>query len=927
MTEDLKKYKLYFLQLKYTHIINIIRNIENHYTILKQLNLLNADQLLEFSNKIYNIIKNINTLYNQHVNTYFNNYNTEIDKLVTSISHLSNSEILKILSYYETDMLSNLFDDNYNIIKDLIKNYGYVNINDMLKLLYPTINLSGCKNIINELNYITIPINFTIVSINTDKGDYYWNIPTKYSEEDILEKKRELGIKIGTEYICITIIFKIDHFSNRHKTSQIESPILHKIKTYIISKLEHTNDINLVKTFIRHDYLGNIYCMDSDTYINIINKFIIQYTKLSESTFVNIMKDFVSTDNVNYIYKIISTLLLGSDDMIDISGLLLGLIKEKNNKINNVNLYDFIFNNLTYHLQSKIKKSNINIKQSVNKLKQITMEDIDYKKLLIINKYIPNYVKSQVLDKIEEMKLANNEYYKQLLYVKTILYYPWSSSDELYENLRKNSAIAMTYLNTVETKLHNACYGHTDAKKLLLQVIAKWISNPSSNGTCFGLVGPPGVGKTLLAKSVSNALDIPFAQITLGGQNDGEILHGHGYTYSGSQPGLIIKKMVEMGKSRCIIYFDELDKTCSKHGSLNEITSILIHLTDPNMNKTFQDRFFQGIEFPLDKVIMIFSYNDSKLVDPILLDRLKEIKVHPYTLEDKLHICQKHLIKEIANSVSMNEIVSINNTNLQYIIDNYTNEAGVREIKRQLENIFMNLNIDRIYKRNLFKKDIKKISLMQKHIINILKAPDMNRRDIHSTNMVGIINGMYATSSGDGGITPIQIYPNTQTNNNKYEIKMTGKQGDTMKESVICSLTTALEWLKMKGYNVDELITQNVKNGFHVHTPDGATSKDGPSAGCAFTCAFISRILNRPIKNNIAMTGEVELTGKVSKIGGLEYKLQGAKKSGVNIAYVPLENKKDIDDIIEKYKQLFCKDFQVKMFSSIDEIIEEILCH
>ena len=180
--------------------------------------------------------------------------------------------------------------------------------------------------------------------------------------------------------------------------------------------------------------------------------------------------------------------------------------------------------------------------------------------------------------------------------------------------MRNNNTKAMNYLDKVETTLQTSCYGHGEAKILLLQMIAKWISNSSAGGTCFGLVGPPGVGKTLLAKSVSKALNIPFAQITLGGQNDGELLHGHGYTYSGSQPGMIIKKMVEMGKSRCILYFDELDKTCSKHGNINEITSILIHLTDPNMNKTFQDRFFQGVEFPLDKVIMIFSYNDSKIV-------------------------------------------------------------------------------------------------------------------------------------------------------------------------------------------------------------------------------------------------------------------------------------------------------------------------
>jgi ATP-dependent Lon protease len=144
----------------------------------------------------------------------------------------------------------------------------------------------------------------------------------------------------------------------------------------------------------------------------------------------------------------------------------------------------------------------------------------------------------------------------------------------------------------------------------------------------------------------------------LGGQNDGEILHGHGYTYSGSQPGLIIKKMTEMGKSRCVLYFDELDKTCNKNGKINEITSILIHLTDPNMNKTFQDRFFQGIEFPLDKVIMIFSYNDSSLVDPILLDRLKEIKVSPYTLEDKLKTCIDSVINSLKESIK-DDVISV----------------------------------------------------------------------------------------------------------------------------------------------------------------------------------------------------------------------------------------------------------------------------
>jgi endopeptidase La len=588
-----------------------------------------------------------------------------------------------------------------------------------------------------------------------------------------------------------------------------------------------------------------------------------------------------------------------------------------------------MYNNLTYYIQSKIKKSNINIKKSIDKIKSINIDDIDYKKQLIINKNIPENVKAMVLEKIEEMKSFNNEYYKQLLYVKTILNFPWSSSNDdiFFENMKNNKKQAITYLSNIENKLNSACYGHDEAKKLLIQMICKWISNPSSIGTSFGLVGPPGVGKTLLAKSVSKALDIPFAQITLGGQNDGELLHGHGYTYSGSQPGMIIKKMVEMSKSRCILYFDELDKACSKHGQINEITSILIHLTDPNMNKTFQDRFFQGVEFPLDKVIMIFSYNDSSKVDPILLDRLKEIKVTPYTMEDKINICNKHIIKEMANNVNLDNI-NIDESMIRYLIDNYTNEAGVRDIKRKIEDIFLHLNIEKIYNKGEFKnKKAKIINLNKDKIIEILKEPDLHKRFINENSQVGIINGLYATSNGDGGITPIQIYPNMQHSKDKYEVRLTGKQGEVMKESVLTSLTTAIDWLKHSEYKdkLEELMNSHVKNGFHVHTPDGATPKDGPSAGCAFTCAFISRILNKPIKNNIAMTGEIELTGKISKIGGLEFKLQGAKKAGVILVYVPIENKKDIEEIKKKYINLIDNNFNVKYVNHINEIINEIL--
>jgi endopeptidase La len=939
MTEEIKKYKLYYLQLKYNKIINIINEFEDHYNVL--INNYLIDSQNNFSNSIYDIIKNVNSFYNNLINHYLENTNTDIDNLINS----NTTMILKILDEYNK-LPSDIFKETDIEINNLIKNYGYKDLLLMINYLFPP-NYFNKELIdyINEINDIIIPVGYNInniinISLSTS---YFWKVPSKFDNNDILNKKRELWIRLPKDnnFICIYLYFKIDKYSCKSKTSQIKSPFLQKNKTNVLSKIENYGnvsvDIKFLKSFLRHDYLGNIYCLTDTEYCDYVIKMYQKYSKLIESTFVNIMKEFVNQDNIRKMFDVIFLLLLGPEESIDVAGLLIGLVKEKKNN-KSINVFDIMYNNMTFYIQSKIKKSNVNIKSSIEKLKTTVsnnINDIDYKKQLIINKSIPESIKSMVLEKIEEMKSFNNEYYKQLLYVKTILNYPWSSANDdiYYENLKNDKKKSMDYLSNIEHNLNNSCYGHEEAKKLLLQMIGKWISNPNSMGTSFGLVGPPGVGKTLLAKSVSKALDIPFGQITLGGQNDGEILHGHGYTYSGSQPGMIIKKMVEMGKSRCILYFDELDKACSKHGTINEITSILIHLTDPNMNKTFQDRFFQGVDFPLDKVIMIFSYNDSSKVDPILLDRLKEIKVSPYTMEDKISICNKHIIKEMAENVAMENMVDINEDMIRYLIDNYTNEAGVRDIKRKIEDIFMHLNIEKIYSKGSFEiktkknKTINKIYLNKEKIIEILKEPDIHKRVINNINQVGIINGLYATSNGDGGITPIQIYPNMQHSKDKYEVRLTGKQGEVMKESVLTSLTAAIDWLKHSEYKeqLEHLMNAHVKNGFHVHTPDGATPKDGPSAGCAFTCAFISRILNKPIKNNIAMTGEIELTGKISKIGGLEFKLQGAKKAGVILVFVPNENKKDIDEIKKKYINLIDDNFVVKYANHINEIINEIL--
>ncbi len=924
--------KLKLLQQQYNKVTDIIIQIGKHVDNLFNINYIDFLQRNHILSEVFNLSKIINDKYNNYIVEELDNVNELYNKIYSLIILCPEIEddyfLLKTIPLLDKHILP--LHTQFNELYDIIYDIGYYNIKELLILLNRFELNDKQTKIIHEITQIFIPTKVSFFNVSNNAA-YYWRVPSKYNDNDILELNRELWIKNNnskTEYIKIEGYFINDSISCFMRSCQIKYPELEKLKTNILSELNNSKiDMKFVHKFYRYDYLGNIYVLSTKDYIKYIHESYSKYIEIINLTFVNIMKDFITNNgDVKKIYKYIFLLLLGNSENADVAGLLLGLMKEK--KTNCPQIYNLLNQRLPYYLLVKIKKSNNNIKNEIDKFKTVSIEDIDYKKQLITNKNIPASVKTLTLEKIEEMKSFNNEYYKQLTYVKHIINYPWTSQQD---NAFSNITNPKEFLNNIHDKLKKLSYGHEESKNMLLQIIGKWITNPSSQGTCFGMVGPPGVGKTLLAKSISKALDIPFAEITLGGQNDGEILHGHGYTYSGSQPGLIIKKMVDMGNQRCILYFDELDKTCSKHGAINEITSILIHLTDPNMNKTFQDRFFQGVDFPLDKVIMIFSYNDSKLVDPILLDRLKEIQVEAYTINDKKKIVKEFILPEIAESIGLQNKpwININTELIEFIIENYTNEAGVRSIKRKIEQILLTLNIDKIYERFEFENNTNP-TITKETILRILDQPKCENLIIHQTPAIGIINGLYATTTGEGGVIPIQIFNNYSPNQNMYEIKLTGKQGDVMKESVHCSLTTAINYIRnnLQKYNItniDEYLLNNFKYGFHVHTPSTSTPKDGPSAGCAFTCAFISRILNKPIKNDIGMTGEIELTGKITKIGGLNFKLIGAKKAGIKLVFIPKENTHDFNDIKTKYPTLIDDNFNIIICEYIDELIDLIL--
>ena len=476
------------------------------------------------------------------------------------------------------------------------------------------------------------------------------------------------------------------------------------------------------------------------------------------------------------------------------------------------------------------------------------------------------------------------------------------------------------YINKVDIILDKCTYGQTDAKNQMKRIIGQWM-NGVSKGQCFGLCGPPGVGKTTLCKNGfakclfdDNGESRPFAFLPLGGATNGSILEGHHYTYLGSTWGKIIDILMETKCMNPIIYIDELDKISkTEHGK--EIISILTHITDQSQNKEFYDRYFANIPIDLSQVLFIFSYNDKENIDRILRDRIQEINIKPLSNKEKLVICQNYTCPEILNNIGFsNSEIIFNNEILTKIINEYTYEAGVRKLNEILYDIIRDINLKKITGTYLEYPIIINDKLIDDILSNITK---MSIKKIGDTPKIGLVNGLYATSAGLGGITIIQVMKTICDKKLSLE-KLTGNQGDVMKESMSCALTLA--WNIIPESRKQELNESKDGFGLHIHCPESATPKDGPSAGLAITTAIISRIMNIPIKNDLAMTGEVDLMGKACEIGGLYSKLQGALNAGIKVVLIPKDNEKDLDIIFkteEKEKREIKKSTSIKKIDSL----------
>jgi len=493
-----------------------------------------------------------------------------------------------------------------------------------------------------------------------------------------------------------------------------------------------------------------------------------------------------------------------------------------------------------------------------------------------------------------------------------------------------------TFMNSVKYILDDSVYGHEKAKKHVERIIAQWVNGNDNTGCVLGFEGAPGIGKTTLAKGLSNCLkDVdgnsrPFSLIAIGGDANSSSLVGHSYTYVGSTWGQIVQILMDKKCMNPIILIDEVDKISkTEHGK--EIVGILTHLLDSTQNESFQDKYFSGVELDLSKVLFILSYNDVESIDKILLDRVHRIKFDSLTIEDKIVICNKHLLPEIYKKMGLDNMIIFSDESLKFIIEEYTLEPGVRKLKEKLVEIIGELNLDilKTYNENKYSVNCKiPITITVDDIKNkyFKDKREVKVQKIHEVSKVGVINCLYATSLGNSGIlsASARFFPA-----NKFlELKMTGLLDQMMQESFQISLTLAYSLLSDERKKVlNELYNGVQKQGIHLHMGDGSISKSGTSAGIAITLLMFSLLNNVKIKNTFAVTGEAsDLNGNVGEIGALGYKFQGGIKAGVKHFIFPKDNNRDYEDFMKKYGTTkLVEGISFNQITHIDEAIELIM--
>ena len=479
-------------------------------------------------------------------------------------------------------------------------------------------------------------------------------------------------------------------------------------------------------------------------------------------------------------------------------------------------------------------------------------------------------------------------------YIEAVLDLPWNSETNDVLDLKKASQI-----------LERDHYGLKDAKEKVLDYLAVKKLNPSMNGVILCLAGPPGIGKTSLVKSIAESMGRKFVRVSLGGVRDEAEIRGHRRTYVGSMPGKIMKAMKEAGTNNPVMLLDEIDKMSNDFKG--DPASAMLEVLDPEQNKNFEDHYID-MPFDLSKVFFVATANDLRNVSAPLRDRMDILQLSSYTEFEKLHIAQNFLLKQAQKENGLANIdIKIPDKVMFKLIDEYTREAGVRNLKREI------INICRKLAREVVEKDIKKFNLkptdLEKYLGKAKFRPEKSRK---ATGKIGVVNGLAWTAVG--GVTLDVQGVDTP---GKGEVTLTGTLGNVMKESASVAMTYVKANLKKyppkdKDFFKDRTI--------HLHFPEGATPKDGPSAGITITTAIVSVLTNKKVRQDIAMTGEITITGDVLAIGGVREKVIGAHRAGIKEVILPEDNRVDTDEIPDELKSTMKIHF-AKTYDDVSKLV------
>lgn len=555
--------------------------------------------------------------------------------------------------------------------------------------------------------------------------------------------------------------------------------------------------------------------------------------------------------------------------------------------------------NILKMTQDKVSKSQREyfLREQLNSIKKELGEDSVSEEAQFMEELNALEASDEVKEKIKKeivrlssLNSAGSEASVERGYIETLLELPWDkvSADN-------------TDIKHAEEVLKRDHYGLEKVKERILEFLSVRALNSKGDSPIICLVGPPGTGKTSIARSIADALGKKYVRISLGGVRDEAEIRGHRRTYVGAMPGNIVAGLKQAGVKNPLVLLDEIDKTSADHKG--DVASALLEVLDSEQNSKFRDHYV-GIPIDLSEVLFIATANSASDIPGPLYDRMEIIEVSSYTANEKFHIAKEFLLKKQyeKNGLKPSQI-SINDAALKRIIGSYTKEAGVRELERKIGEIC------RKAARDILENGTRKVTVSAGNLEEMLGKPKYRADSKNKKDEIGIVRGLAWTPVGGTTLSvEVNIMPG------KGAMELTGQMGDVMKESALAGLSF-IRSVASK-YKIEPSFFE--EHDIHIHIPEGAVPKDGPSAGITMATAVMSAITGTPVSRNLAMTGEITLRGRVLAVGGLKEKILAAKTAGIKTVLVPLENKADIEEISEEIKE----GMELIYISSMKEVLE-----